>query len=92
MNGIHEAVGSIPISSTKDYKGLTAGVNSFFVSGAGNSTFIDIRGQMVEENGISRDRTGHGGIQYFGSETKLDDNSPLYPLHLSLRNFSSLIH
>ncbi len=31
MNGIHEVVGSIPISSTKYYKGLDNVVDPFFV-------------------------------------------------------------
>ena len=30
MNGIHEVVGSIPISSTKDYNGLANVADPFF--------------------------------------------------------------
>ena len=42
MNGIHEVVGSIPISSTRNYNGLAETASPFFCFEAGNVRFCDI--------------------------------------------------
>jgi hypothetical protein len=42
MNGIHEVVGSIPSSSTRDYKGLAEEASPFFILERGFVTFCDI--------------------------------------------------
>ena len=47
MNGIHEVVGSIPSSSTKDYKGLAKEAGPFFVFEGCFVTFCDIS-ELIE--------------------------------------------